>query len=305
MNFIKHKLIKFPELFALSALIIVEIIWAPYAKFALQGTGPTVFCAIVLLIVSYLYGRSSRSPTLSEMAYFGAVMILSGVANLALSYLVARWSFTLVDAQLVAADAALGLSLPTWFLFLGMHPVFDAILKIAYDSLILQFCFSIMYFTHATCAGKNKEMFWIVTVSSVLTSVVSGLLPALGAHSYFHVFLDRAVHLNHLEQLRQPGDMALRLTQLEGIITMPSYHTVLALVFTYLHRGTRVVFPLILALNTLVLISTPTYGGHYFVDLIAGAMVAVASVYLVRLWEQKWLCQSAMSNIGVSLHRRA
>ena len=305
MNLIERKITQFPEFFGLFALFIVEVPWTRIARLTVLGFSPVIVCVTGLLIISYLYRRSNRSRALSEMAYYAAAMVLSGVCNLLLSYLVARWSFSLKDAQFAAADVALGLSLPNWFLFLGKYHTFDDLLKVAYASLILQFSFSIIYFAHAARAGRNKEMFWIVAMSSLLTATISGLLPALGAFSHFHLSPDRATHLAHLTQLRHPGEMVIRLTQLEGIITLPSYHAVLALVFIYLHRGNRVTFLLVLMLNLLVLLSTPTYGGHYFVDMIAGAAVAVSSIYLVRQWGQIQLRESPKSHLDRSLHREA
>jgi membrane-associated phospholipid phosphatase len=56
----------------------------------------------------------------------------------------------------------------------------------------------------------------------------------------------------------------------------------LAIVTTYAARGLRVVFPCLLALNTLMIVSTVPYGGHYLVDVLAGGVIALLAIVGVR-----------------------
>ena len=60
---------------------------------------------------------------------------------------------------------------------------------------------------------------------------------------------------------------------MQGIVTFPSYHTVLAILFVYTHRGLRWTFPPVAVLNGLMLAAIPSVGGHYVVDMIGGALV--------------------------------
>ena len=58
------------------------------------------------------------------------------------------------------------------------------------------------------------------------------------------------------------------------VLATPSYHTVLAVLFTYAFRGTGLLGCGIAALNVAMLISIPSIGGHYLVDVLAGAPLA-------------------------------
>ena len=69
---------------------------------------------------------------------------------------------------------------------------------------------------------------------------------------------------------------------MEGIVRFPSFHTALAVIFTYAHRGIRWSFPPVAALNGVMLRSIPSEGGHYLVDMIAGGAVALVAIGLVR-----------------------
>ncbi len=68
--------------------------------------------------------------------------------------------------------------------------------------------------------------------------------------------------------------------ELRGIVGFPSYHTVQALVLIW--YGWRVVYVrwAALLLNIVVLIATPIQGGHHLIDMVGGAVVAVAAIAL-------------------------
>ncbi len=72
------------------------------------------------------------------------------------------------------------------------------------------------------------------------------------------------------------------LARLQGVVTFPSYHTVLAILFAYAHRG-RWSFPIFLLINCLMIASIPSEGGHYLSDVLAGAGLAVVAIAAARL----------------------
>jgi len=69
---------------------------------------------------------------------------------------------------------------------------------------------------------------------------------------------------------------------MQGIVTMPSYHTVMAVLFTYAFRGTGLIGYAIAALNMIMLLSIPPIGGHYLVDMLAGGTLALAAIAVQR-----------------------
>jgi membrane-associated phospholipid phosphatase len=59
---------------------------------------------------------------------------------------------------------------------------------------------------------------------------------------------------------------------------MPSFHTICGLLIVYACRGHRYLWLAAVAYATVMIASTPIMGGHYFVDLIAGALLTAAVV---------------------------
>jgi membrane-associated phospholipid phosphatase len=64
---------------------------------------------------------------------------------------------------------------------------------------------------------------------------------------------------------------------------MPSFHTILGVLFAYALRHVRYIFSFSVALNLVMIASTPTQGGHYLADLLGGLAVAAATIAIVRI----------------------
>ncbi|KVU41503.1 hypothetical protein WK68_11985 [Burkholderia ubonensis] len=58
----------------------------------------------------------------------------------------------------------------------------------------------------------------------------------------------------------------------------------MALYFAYAIRHVRVVLPVAVLANIAMILSTPTQGGHYLVDVIAGLVVGALSIAAARRW---------------------
>jgi len=253
----------------------------------LAGYAFTEFSSVLAIIagmagISYGYGRSGRSRAIADMGYYAAMWIAFTVLGVIFTYLMAGSRLPLFDEHFARFDAAIGFDWPRWHRFLASVPYVNTLLNMAYSSLLLQIVLSVMYFSHIGQSRRNAELLWNAFISLLLTGVLSAIFPALGAFHYFQTDLPQAVHLPHLFALRDGSVRVFPLNQMQGIIAFPSFHTVMAILFTYAFRGRGVWFLLIGLLNILMLLSTPTFGGHYLADMVSGAMVAGLAIYLVR-----------------------
>ena len=174
----------------------------------------------------------------------------------------------LTTAALAAADAALGFDWRGWYDFLAPHRGLRFALWLAYSSLFPQILLTIFWFSSTGADDTNYEL--------LLTNIVS--LSATTA-----VFLDfrrsatRKPRVDPiwpvLLALRAGGPLSFDLSQLQGLISFPSYHTVLVVLLTYAHRHSALFLPVALV-NAVMLFSIPSVGQHYLIDMIAGAAVA-------------------------------
>jgi hypothetical protein len=273
---------RYPEVLSLLILLAIDAVWAAHAGLSFGNYGAVAAGASTLLALGIVYGYTGRSKRLSDMGYFGALFIFSGMLTIVLSYLAAQRAIPLYDAQLSALDSALGFDWRRWHAFVHAHPVFDTVLGIAYASLLPQIPLTVFLLAHRGRTDRNRELFWTILTAALVTTAMFYAFPASGPFAYFSIDLGRAIHLKDFLQLRSGAPGLYSLPDLQGIIAFPSFHTVLALIFMHAHRGLRASFIPFVLLNGLMLVSTPSHGGHYLTDMIGGAVVALASIALVR-----------------------
>jgi membrane-associated phospholipid phosphatase len=115
------------------------------------------------------------------------------------------------------------------------------------------------------------------------TAALAFLIPVAGAvtilpHSFIHTQLPGTTGV-------EPVYLALRLgsktivdfSENVGLITFPSFHAAMAVLFAlaaWSHPWLRWPFAL---LNAIMLVATITHGGHYLVDVLAGCAIALVA----------------------------
>ncbi len=258
----------------------LDWIWADRVGLAFVGWLRVACFPILLLPVGFLYGYSGRNRRLSDAGHYAALWIAFSAAGAVFTYLAATPAFRLRDAEFVAIDAAMGFHWLAWSRFIWAHRVIQFPLFIAYFTFLPQIIGSILYFAHTEQTGRNAEMIWIAMLSLILTTIVSAFLPAVGP--YVHFFGRQTEDIVVLMNLRAGGAHTFVMNSLQGIITFPSFHTVLGIVFIYVHRPPSRSFVPVAILNGLMLIAIPSEGHHYLIDMISGAVVAAACIAIVR-----------------------
>jgi hypothetical protein len=109
------------------------------------------------------------------------------------------------------------------------------------------------------------------------------MFPATNPYVYYGLEgADHFLHMQHFVGLRDGTIHVVKHINDEGLIQLPSFHTILAIMLTYNVRHNRWLFTAAVVLNTALILSCPSEGSHYFVDLIAGAAVAAATIWGVR-----------------------
>jgi membrane-associated phospholipid phosphatase len=277
-----------PEWIALLAIAMLDIVWARAIGFHLiigwydgRVLGLGLCVAIALRLATVRKGAAMAeyfSLTMAAAALFGV-----------LSYLCLASSGPLVDAQLAAADRSLGFDWLAGYRFLLAHPLPTRILQFAYNSMAYQGLYFCILFALTNRRSEMREMFWLVLVIGLLTSVGVILFPALGPFKLFNAGPPDSF-VAEIERVHNGRNLSFALTQLRGVVSFPSFHTAMALAYSWAFRRTGIIGWTIAGLNLAMLISIPYCGGHYLVDVIAGAAVMLVSLAVVanapRLWNR-------------------
>ena len=123
-------------------------------------------------------------------------------------------------------------------------------------------------------------------LSLVLTCAVFFFTPAKAAFD-FYLHNGPGTPKNALDyagimsRLRDGSLTELELSSMGGIVTFPSFHAAMAILFVWAVWPIRWARIPMLAANGLMWVSAIPIGGHYLVDLLGGSLIAVASILLV------------------------
>nr|WP_237489049.1 phosphatase PAP2 family protein [Tsuneonella aeria] len=134
------------------------------------------------------------------------------------------------------------------------------------------------------------ELVMTIVLAMQVVALVSIVAPAVGAMAHLAMLdlqgagLPAGAGIYHLEafhHFRAGTDTVLRLDDMSGLVTFPSFHTVLALVALQAVARTRLRW-LGVAWAAAVIVSTIPIGGHYVIDLVAGFAIWAGAVTVAR-----------------------
>jgi PAP2 superfamily protein len=267
---------------ALSGL--VDIAWRSFVAQAIV--------AALLTAGGRYYHTARGEQRLGAILIATAQIICFAAVGAPLSYIAAMSGFPLQDAMFDAWDRALNFDWVPMMQFVAAHPVLQLVLHFAYASFALQSVTTIMGLGITGQLDRLAGFVGAFIATTLVTIAVSAVYPAVGPWVFLDVQPAMANGFLPTSSTSWPVFLGLRdgtvhtVTGLnaEGIITFPSLHAALGVLFPLALWRTAVVRWLAFALNGLMLIATPAYGSHYVVDVIAGVIVAVACwIVVMRL----------------------
>lgn len=272
------------------ALFVVDAVWLAFrhdgsALVTLQSAAVVMVLlavAAALAMLSFAIKRLARPLIVASDFIDSIVYVFVFGAFLApFTSLLASLDLPLIDRALNRADHLLGFDWSSASDWVARHVMLDREFTRAYYSFLWQAPFVLLFGSYARPGERNAEAIWLYVVSVLACVILSGALPAIGEPG--------VIGMKHIEELRaiRSGHWTVMSANGGGIVTFPSVHAVLAVIYIYCGRH-RIWALLVLApLNLLMLASTPTVGGHYLVDVLAGIAIAFASIGLARAFQHR------------------
>jgi membrane-associated phospholipid phosphatase len=249
---------------------------------------------ISLFFGALLWAWQRRSPSGGDerlRLYAGTLFVLFSALtlNAMLCFAGQTLALPLIDPMLARADHMLGFDVK-WFVRVVCDiPGAPQLLAAVYYSSFPVLLVSAL----ALAALGRTEDAWVLCIVFSLclfvTVVASVILPAAGAFHYLQVPADvqgqlpdgsGIYHLKLLFALRDAEHLIVDPTRMAGVATFPSFHTAMALMTAAAWKGFRKIWILMMILQGLVIISTIPIGGHYLIDLAAGALCWAAAARL-------------------------
>ncbi len=271
----------------LVALSIVTIaVAAPTMGFGFaweSAIAPAVTAAFMGFI-AWLYGVKRPDPRLAEAAMATVWLLALTNVMLPLSYLAMAVGGPLWDERFMALDRALGFDWFAYAAFVNDAPWLAFAMSVAYQSMLMQAALAALLLPVLGQGERLKIFIAAFGLAALATIAISAFTPAVAIWAHYAIPPERfpnldvrmaLIHMDHVTGLRDGSFRTLMVQGGEGIITFPSFHTAFGVLLIHAFWRARwwVSVPAV-ALNLLMIASTPLDGGHYIVDVIAGAVIA-------------------------------
>jgi hypothetical protein len=256
----------------------------------------SAFCQVVLTAASfavagwYLISRNwgTRLGVVLSSAAVLQVLFLLGAP---LSYVAASANFPLQDATFAYYDQMLGLDWRSYYDFVMQRP---GLIPYAYIGYAV---FDLLPIVNPLVLGLTKHYarlqdFTLACILTICATVaISAVLPAIGTYQQLGLPAESLnfsatgylAQINELPFVRDGSLRSLHVTNLSGIVTFPSFHAAAAILSIWALWGVWWMRPFALIANGGMLLAAPLLGGHYFVDVFAGAGIAVLAIAAAKM----------------------
>lgn len=283
-----------PIWLALGFLIAVDVAWLLASPLRLSSATWQVLAGLLPLIMVGAWGkyRVTNSPRL-EMLIGGLTFLLCAWPAMRLyNHLTMSTGYPLADETLARADQLLGFNWTEYVSWLDRHKALTQLMDLSYSSLT---GYTIVLFLCLLLGRQPKqrcqELIALFLSTGIICSTIGMFFPAEAAAVFYQVSPEMlrnvdprvgAYHIDHLQALRTDPGHILTLNNLPGLVTFPSFHTAMGIIAIYCARGTPWLFWPSLTINLTMIASTPLFGSHYLVDVIAGAAVSIGVILSLR-----------------------
>ena len=255
--------------------LFVHLEWNPSTTIF---AGPAYICLALFVICKIVW----PNKTAMELFLFLGLWVLFAIFASQLSYLAATLDLPLRDHFMMKIDSRLGFDWLFWFNFVWAHPLVSKTFVFAYESYFFQPVILIAILSFARMHGRNREFLVSMILSVMLVIGISAILPAYGPP---HAYGIATGWDETLTDLRQGAHVSYGYV---GIVTFPSFHACVAVLFTLAMRGHLLALMAAAMLTGIMLVSILPLGGHYLVDLIAGSLIALLAFWAAQATNDLW-----------------
>lgn len=236
----------------------IKLTPTPLALYAIFAT---------FFVVAFRYRAKDRRIT--DAMTFTALWLAISVAGIELSYVGTTAARPLQDNAYRQIDTMLGFD---WLAWAKMAAPYSEMASAIYQSHFFQPLIAVWFL--AFTGGNNPRFYFASLIALAVTLVVGAAFPALGPAEGLGIPHEASEIVKRL----RAGETQFSYS---GVIWFPSFHTALAVLFTWVYWRK---WPFLIAApwNAAMLLTIPFSGNHYLADIMSGAAVAVASIWLTQ-----------------------
>lgn len=253
--------------------------------------------AALMFGLSFIYRRNGRSELIGAVTMCTGLFMVFTAAMALLNYLFLPNLRPSLDWWLVSLDARLGYNWVDAVTWSVSYPLINDLLGYAYMSNLYQIVVLIVLLGFSGRIYALHGMILTLTLSGTVTVLFWIVFPSIGPSALFP--LPEAVtsaswqivgtsYGNELTNLLQNGTEIILPNDARGLISFPSFHTVMALAGIWYSRSVKWLFPFFVLLNLAVLPAVLVHGGHHLVDIPAGMAVFALCAWATERFQQRF-----------------
>lgn len=229
------------------------------------------------------------------------------------NHLTMTLGFPLADAQLAQWDARIGFDWAAYLHWVDRQPMIIDAMAATYTNLTLYSC---LLFLLLACGPQPQqrctELISLFLVTALACTTIGMAFPALAAMTYYNPPAGAfehfdgetgSYHLSALMELRSNSAHRFDFAKLPGLVTFPSFHTAMGVIAIYCARRSLWLLVPMLAVNVMMIASTPVFGSHYGIDVIAGALVTFGVILVYRHMTSGGLVESRRLSMAPGIGR--
>lgn len=265
----------------LAVVMALDAAWLIASRWSIQLESVwTCLLIVIAFSTPLVFKRFRQNAQIAHFCQAIAFSVLFAKSGAVLSYLAVSTNLPLVDSTLAVMDKRLGFDWLSYYRWVGAHAHYHRVIQFAYASMVNQIWVVVAYLSFTGRFARLRAFLELSSSTLLVAVFVSIFVPAASAAKYFqaqtHVV---ASGFSQFEPLRAGTLKTIDLNAMQGLVSMPSFHTIMAILFCWAVRRTPGAFVLI-PLNVALVLATPTEGGHYLVDVIAGGCVALFAIVI-------------------------
>lgn len=258
------------------------------------GLGTTLAISAVLALIAYLHAFAKGDHADPKLIFpLGAISQLLLIATIMgpLTYVASVTNWPLQDRTLLAIDRALGMDPQTIARYVNDHDWLSGLLVRSY-TLIKIILLAIPVVLALTSRFVRLQVFvFAFSLTLILTLLISTFTPAVGTYYGLNIdpaqfaSLDTSMYQAQLRDIMALRDGSLRhleLFKITGVVSFPSFHAASAVLYIWALWPVRYLGGAAVALNILMMASTPVIGAHYMIDVFGGVALAVVGICLAK-----------------------
>lgn len=256
-------------IFAVAAFNLIAAFWLGFRIDWTSFGSAAITCGLLTLGL-WFYRTLRPDPMLATAMNSSAQIIAFAAMGAPLSYMAASANMPLLDSAFDAADKAMGLHWQDFLAWMNANASLHPLFRFAYLSFTLQA--SAVVLALAFCARHQHLRHFMLAfiLTAIVTILLSALMPAQGVYGFYNLSaadhssiqpVTRELHLHVFNGLRDGSFRTLMGEGAEGIITFPSLHAALGLVFMLAMWPLQVLRWIGIAVNVLMIAASRSTAG--------------------------------------------